>query len=400
MEDEIYSYFTVEKILVDVKQGNAYGKELRSFAYCTDTKTFIMEVAKKRNIALDQLFVKFGCDGGGNSLKLCVTIASKEELKDRKKSMVNLAGVKKLFLIGIMINTPETHENLRKLFQKCDLLDPTEIATDVWIPTDLKVVNKSIGLQEHSCGFPCCYCEVPKSNFRQNAPSRTFGSIRENNEHWVAAGSDLKQAAQFKNCVAKPILQEIPNCAPVIEIYPPPELHLMLGAFNHIYKKIIQVDQENVLRWTKKCGVTPGGRCGDFNGNQTKKLMARWRELRDYIIPDAAFFVDILGALNSVVDGCFGYDLAEDYASRIDHLEWLLKSNGISLTPKLHIIIVHVKEFIGKFDLGLGYFSEQAGESIHHMWARFFENFKCSTSNEQFESCLIRALVKFNARAF
>lgn len=148
----------------------------------------------------------------------------------------------------------------------------------------------------------------------------------------------------------------------------------------------------------KSCGARSQQRSDDFNGNTTKKLLSRWKSLKDYICADAMFYVNILGAFNSVVSGCFGYALASDYKERLEHFEWILNYHDILLTPVLHIIVSHVPEFIEQHNMGLGYHSEQTAESVHHSWEKFFENFKCSIYSNDLPSSLLRAIVSYNSQ--
>ena len=51
------------------------------------------------------------------------------------------------------------------------------------------------------------------------------------------------------------------------------------------------------------------------------------------------------------------------------------KKRKISCTPKGHAVFHHISEFCDLEKIGLGPYSEQAAESLHHdfdtMWARF-----------------------------
>lgn len=249
-KDEIYGFFSVERILVEIKSANGYKKEERTIAYCNNIKEFIKYVSCKRSLGpVENLFIKVGCDGGGNSLKLSMTIDSDEQVTQRTLKTGKNSGVKKLFLIGIIVNTPETHFNLKIIFEKAQMQDPLIYGNNVWYPGDLKMYNKSVGLQEHACSHPCCFCDCPKTNFRsQSCSPRTFGSIRDNYQKWIKSGSDMRKTSDFKNCVADPILNGVPDSAPINEFYPPPELHLMLGAFRHLYKLMLKVDPDNVRK--------------------------------------------------------------------------------------------------------------------------------------------------------
>ena len=65
-------------------------------------------------------------------------------------------------------------------------------------------------------------------------------------------------------------------------------------------------------------------------------------------------------------------DLNPQYQYYIKHFENVYKDLGISVTPKVHILIRHVPEFIKKHNRSLGWYSEQALESIHYDFLRNF----------------------------
>lgn len=48
----------------------------------------------------------------------------------------------------------------------------------------------------------------------------------------------------------------------------------------------------------------------------------------------------------------------------------------LSITPKLHCLFVHVPEFCLKMKKGLGYYSEQASESVHANFRKTMERYK------------------------
>lgn len=63
-----------------------------------------------------------------------------------------------------------------------------------------------------------------------------------------------------------------------------------------------------------------------------------------------------------------------------------------------YIVIKHVQKFVEKYGRGLKYFSKEPFESVHADWNKYFGNFSCNPSHENFASKLLRAFVKYNAR--
>ena len=64
--------------------------------------------------------------------------------------------------------------------------------------------------------------------------------------------------------------------------------------------------------------------------------------------------------------------LDPQYNFYIQQFENVYKDLGISITPKVHILIKHVPEFIKKHNRSLGWYSEQALENTHYDFSRNF----------------------------
>ena len=46
----------------------------------------------------------------------------------------------------------------------------------------------------------------------------------------------------------------------------------------------------------------------------------------------------------------------------------------MALTPKLHVLSVHVEEWIDRHGRSMGMEGEAGGESMHHIWKRVIES--------------------------
>ena len=70
--------------------------------------------------------------------------------------------------------------------------------------------------------------------------------------------------------------------------------------------------------------------------------------------------------------------MKEGYGESIKKFTNAYLKLGISITPKVHAVMYHVEEFCNLSGRGLGPWSEQAGESVHHdfknTWSRFMVN--------------------------
>lgn len=102
---------------------------------------------------------------------------------------------------------------------------------------------------------------------------------------------------------------------------------------------------------------------------------------------------------NDVVDACFGQKLQENYHETINEFRNLIIKHNIRITPKIHATLFHIQDFINVKQQGLGYYSEQASESVHHAYGKHFENFKINLlkMTPDSEKKMLRSVTSFNA---
>ena len=109
---------------------------------------------------------------------------------------------------------------------------------------------------------------------------------------------------------------------------------------------------------------------------------------------------------------CFGKDLDPDYDLAIERFMQLYRNiedpdgEYLSVTVKMHILEVHVGDFfdrqksLGNGGKGLGHWSEQASESVHHDWLDLWDDcyFKRSINHDDYDQQLLKCGVKYNSR--
>lgn len=309
----------------------------------------------------------------------------------------SFAGVKKIILIAIINDVPETRKNIRDLLNLVELHDPTVYGCSAWFVGDLKIKNNAAGIQEHGCTCPCPYCTWRRNDDDPKIMVRTFGSIRNDHKKWLTAGAKKLDLKKFNNCVDLPVFKDVEDLARIIEFLPPSELHLLIGIVSHFHEILVKVDEDAVKKWLNAAHVTIDGNVSGFKGNSSRKLLTHLDVLREALIGDAHYYVDVLGAFNNVVESSFGVERKHDYSETIQHFKYLLNLHNISKTPKIHEVVEHVQEFLEENDYGLGYYSEQAFESIHTVWQTFFANYCSNPGNSNYLSALHRAVINFNA---
>lgn len=100
-----------------------------------------------------------------------------------------------------------------------------------------------------------------------------------------------------------------------------------------------------------------------------------------------------------VVNTCYGVRLEPNFKETIDQFADAYKELNINVTPKVHAVFHHVKEFCDLTNTGLGQWSEQTGEAVHFDFMHVWENYKRkSTSHPEYATRLYRAVCAYNGR--
>ena len=133
-----------------------------------------------------------------------------------------------------------------------------------------------------------------------------------------------------------------------------------------------------------------------MEGNQCCQLLMKTDLLEKDLPHDMQHFVKALKDFDQVRRSCFGQILHEDYVQAILDFQESFMELGIRVTPKIHALFVHVKQFCSKNKLPLGAFSEQASESVHADFKTVWKHFTVDINHSEFGSQLLSAVVKYN----
>ena len=136
-------------------------------------------------------------------------------------------------------------------------------------------------------------------------------------------------------------------------------------------------------------------------GNDCLKILKNVDRLQQISPLNIQKYVHILRCLNKIVLACFGMDLDPDFNNYINEFKDLYCTLGISVTPKVHILIKHVPEFISKYGRSLGWFSEQALESTHHdflknCWEK--QSYKRTIGHPEYAKNLKAAVISYTSK--
>ena len=168
--------------------------------------------------------------------------------------------------------------------------------------------------------------------------SNRFKAGLDHYEAWTESGSDLADAKRYKICVHSPLLRPPHESDLIVDLIPPPELHLFLGTFNHLFHEMKKI-WPNAEQWPQKLGIRVSGyHGGQFSGGDCMKLMKNVDCLAQmcplFVLP----FVSAFRSFQKVVLSCFSTNLSASFRADIEAFRKDYTSLRISITPKVHII--------------------------------------------------------------
>lgn len=387
-------------------KGLVIKKKMIPTVVCKKVEDLVDFVKEARHISMPTVN-KVGFDGGQGFLKICLNIVKKECLPCSPsigsspinavslgaKSRFLDSGVKKLFILAIAPSVTENYENVQTLLQCLNLQ-----TLDFSLATDLKLCNIVMGLQSYSSKHPCTFCEG-ESPWKGKAKLRTFGRIRKLSSDYSSAGCPLRRAAEFMNCIHPPLI-DADDSELVLNIIPPPELHLMLGISNKLFDELNAAwGDNNAYKWGARYNIfRVDYRGGSLLGNQCDKLLKLTKQLKIDVPPQFQKFVTALSDFNDVKTACFGKLLDFDFNSKIIKFEQSYRATGLAVTPKAHIVFEHVPHFCNIKGVGLGFFSEQASEAVHHDFGMVWERYKVnSIEHPTYAPQLLKTTLKYNS---
>lgn len=111
----------------------------------------------------------------------------------------------------------------------------------------------------------------------------------------------MAYAKDYFNCINKPLIGDDPQTT-ILDIIPPPELHLMLGATNHIFDALNENWGGNqAYNWGLKHNITRVDyHGGSLDGNNCKRLLEKAELLKEELPDYLKAFAEALVAFNNV----------------------------------------------------------------------------------------------------
>ena len=402
---------------------NKEGKPLLRPVVWADATELLDVVCTKREF-FGRPTVKVMADGGQGFLKICVSVLPEgydpnldraptdEELAETeddedpnprtsKRSKYSeggtvkkgkLTGVRKLIMVCIVPDVPETHTNMTILFKLTQL----NLVSFLFV-ADFKLLLIVYGLQTATAKYPCPYCLILSDDMRDKQllekrdpaalipEPRTFGKLEQDHTRFLEDFNGKKSKAMFANSTVNQSIIEEDSEIETLSRSPLEELHCLTGFVNHTFFDglVKLIGRELAMKWPLSLNLVSKGYHGEvFEGNAARKLLRTSDKLLDPMlmvgVPPLALipYVSAYKAMDKLVSSCFGTGkVTGDIPRLVDDLITKYLALDISITLKAHVLFVHLVPCLLNLNgYGLGMYSGQSGESIHREFLKNFWN--------------------------
>lgn len=428
--------YKISEFEFDIKKDKPKEKRIVVWGDC---ESLIESVIQKRKL-IGNYLIKVMADGGQGSFKVCMTIMPENYDPEHNKNVdetcepftkkrklyseggtigkeAKLTSVNRLIMLCIVSGILETYENIKILFNLIKINNiPFKFVSDFKL---ILIVN---GQQTATSTYPCPYCFITLTDLRNTGNRchakeicdqlKTYGDLKNDYEKFcsIEINKKLTDAKYCNSTINLPLFIEDDSVF-VIDKCVIPELHVLQGVVNHVFWDglVPLLGRERALIWPKKLKLIANNFHGEaFEGNACRKLLKEADGLKDPniygelgelgILP----FIIFLKSMNKVVDDCFSIKYNKEHFD--EHLKQLTKAfeaiESLSQTLKIHVLLKHLKHCLDFLEgHGLGLWSEQAGESVHHAFKQYWSKYKINDTNDpNYGLQLKKAVVEFSSR--
>ena len=338
--------FKMEKITITDKKG----KESIKSAVIGDAPELQKEILNMRGLKIENIATVVSVDGGKGILKVTCNFIPKEEQDDGDYEM---SGARKSMIVYAAEGVEENYNNVSSAFEKSKVAD-----IDFKLSCDLKCLSIAIGIQSQSARHPCVYCEAAydskKGLWEKSSQYRTFENCEANYQRYISEtnGGNKSKSKDFFNCINPPA-ECFKDCGPmrIIDKCPPQPLHVCkLGPFNHLIKNLAKQCPDEVSEFTKKVQVSQEKyHGGDYEGNEINKMLENINDLEELLDENYIDYIEGFKSIKELNEHVSGKELKSDYSEVIDRFTLnflaLNTNHRVSVTPKVHIIMEHLKDY-------------------------------------------------------
>lgn len=401
--------------------------EEKTLFFCHSPVDFLEEVDRLRGkLGVEQVNLIQG-DSGQGYTKIVVSRVSVEDLKEEKFTRIPGAGleylekeegdlvihgkkkrraredgidgggeqfedwgVRKMLPLAVVHKVKENAHNLETIFNALNIN-----TLEYRLTGDFAFFMPLFGLIKGcaSCN-PCPLCdqerskkgnEVAKWVEESDINLRSFGSLLGNFYGWQMEGGRPQaiHSRKWKSVVGQVMVMGVGDTADtlVLDKLIPGPLHLYLAVndiINHCEKTCWE-DLKIVLY--RVAGVQVHeyqGKVGNYEGPSIRKIFKKLEVLEIYKEDsDKEMYLDTLMAFKTVSESVFGKQLHPKWREHLNKLKFYIEKlatvKGLSITPKLHVLTIHVEQWVDRHARAMGRESESPGEAFHHLWKREVE---------------------------
>ena len=211
----------------------------RTMSYVPDVKTTLETVGAIRHC--HKYRIVLGSDSGMGKTLVTAALVKLDEKGDVVFGDGKNGTTENIILLALVDEILESYENLEIIFRKLGF--PYEFS-DLKFSCDLKLCLTVLGLMgaqsTHSCPYGHCYRYRLKDGKEEKNTRgrwrkegiRTLANCRENHHNWLVDGeANPKKLQDFMGCKKPPIpiFGEEFDHVPLISLFPPMPLHILLG---------------------------------------------------------------------------------------------------------------------------------------------------------------------------
>ena len=241
--------------------------------YIKDPKSLVDHVCTVRGLEVDKVIICVGIDGGQRSLKVVMNVFNIEADIDCKESKDT--GVNKVLVLALVKNVTENHANLQILIEKTKVNN-----IKFYLAADLKLLNIIVGLSRHEGKYSCLYCDGEKSNLGE---LRTFAKLKKLYGSFAENGSKKYSMQLYKNVIHPCLLDEAGDMH-VLDVIPPPELHLLIKIVTEILRVLCK--EPDIAAWLSNCEIIwhgyNGGGLDEGMLTKFRSFCLTWKNIFDH----------------------------------------------------------------------------------------------------------------------
>ena len=353
----------------------------KPLVYCKDLSEFVLCVINGRGYDLEATVVLFNVDNTEEFSQYFISILN---LNEDPNAPLKSSGSTHSLLVAVSEKVPETNFNFKKVLT---IIKAHKVK--MLFANDLKADAELVGIQNAASTHPCIYCNT--DDLSKCGDLRTIGSLCDEHQKWIDSGLNRTHLKEFENCANLPLLTddyEADRDKEILDLCPPPGLHIMLGIVNQqvkILEKVIPNLVEEWVAYSQAKRVAYHG--GIFEGNACKALVDKVDFLEMLVVNGptehnalAMSIIRVLRSFGKMRHSCYSKTLQPSYETDIDNyataIENVVDDHDVSLILKNHIAKFHVKTWCSRNGIGLGSRSEQTGEASHKRFVKIWQRIK------------------------